>query len=159
MHLTKSFFAWIKAIFNDEKCFLFHHKGSFLSSDNFFAWLFGCMGKRLDKKNKTMLRSYRIAFRSVSQYYTVWREHTFLTFVLIMSLKTLSIILTCCDGKKNNHLKKILRKYSNTNNKKMLKESKIHLLWIDDAVASFITSTIQMQMSIWRSELGVDNMK
>ena len=61
--------------------------------------------------------------------------------------------------KKKNHLKKIQRKYSNTNNKKMPKESKIHLLWIDDAVASFITSTIQMQMSIWRSELGVDNMK
>ena len=64
------------------------------------------MGKRLDKKNKTMLRSYRIAFRSVSQYYTVWCEHTFLTFVLIMSLKTLGIILTCFDGKKKQPFEK-----------------------------------------------------
>ena len=125
MHLTKSFFAWIKAIFNDEKCFLFHHKGSFLSSDNFFAWLFGCMGKRLDKKNKTMLRSYRIAFRSVSQYYTVWCEHTFLTtFVLIMSLKTLSIILKCFDGKKTTIWKKYRESTAILTTKKCRKNQK-----------------------------------
>ena len=39
----------------------------------------------------------------------------------------------------------------------MLKESKIHFFWTDDAVASFIGSTVQMQMSIWQSELVVDS--
>ena len=41
----------------------------------------------------------------------------------------------------------------------MLKESKIHFFWTDDAVASFISSTVQMQMSIWRSELVVDSLE
>ena len=71
--------------------------------------------------------------------------------MLSMSLKTvfmLSIILMCFNGK-NNHLKKMQeREYSNTNNKEMSRESKIHFFWTDDAAASFIGSTIQMQMSI-----------
>ena len=42
---------------------------------------------------------------------------------------------------------------------KMSRKSKIHFSWTDDAVASFIMSPMQMQMSIWRSELGVDSFK
>ena len=48
----------------------------------------------------TMFTSYRIAFRSVSQYYTIWCEHTFLTtFMLSMRLKPLIIILMCFEEK------------------------------------------------------------
>ena len=39
----------------------------------------------------------------------------------------------------------------------MSRESKIHFFWTDDAAASFIGSAIQMQMSIWGSELVVDS--
>ena len=45
-----------------------------------------------------MFTSYRIAFRSVSQCYTVWCEHTFLTiFMFSVSVKTLSIM--CFDAR------------------------------------------------------------
>ena len=77
--------------------------------------------------------------------------------MLSMSLKPLSIILMRIDGKKQPFEKKYKRKYSNTKNKKMSRESKIHFFSTDDAVASFTGSPIQMQMSIWRSELGVDS--
>ena len=65
-----------------------------------------------------------------------------------MSLKPLSIILMRLDGKKQPFEKKYKRKYSNTKNKKMSRESKIHFFSTDDAVASFTDSPIQMQMSI-----------
>ena len=39
----------------------------------------------------------------------------------------------------------------------MSRESKSHFFWTDDAAVSFIGSTIQMQMSIWGSELGIDS--
>ena len=55
----------------------------------------------------TMFTSYRIGFGSVSQNYTVWCEHTFISlFMLSASLKVLDIIFMGFDGK-NNHLKKI----------------------------------------------------
>ena len=50
-----------------------------------------------------------------------------------MSLKTLDIILMCFDGK-NNHLKKNKRKYSNSNNKRMLKVLKISFVSSDDEI-------------------------
>ena len=54
-----------------------------------------------------MLISYRIGFCSVSQNYTVWCEHTFpAMFMLSISLKTLNIILTCFDRKKQPFEKK-----------------------------------------------------
>ena len=57
-----------------------------------------------------MFISYCKAFRSVSQYYAVLCEHTFLSaFIQSMSLKTLNIILMCFDGK-NNHFKKTQEK-------------------------------------------------
>ena len=41
---------------NDEKCFLFHVKSSFLSWDIYFlSWLFSYVGKRLDKKFSSFL--------------------------------------------------------------------------------------------------------
>ena len=43
--------------------------------------------------------------------------------------------------------KKYKIKYSNTNNKKMSRESKFHFFWTDDAAVSFIGSTIQMHGS------------
>ena len=53
--------------------------------------------------------------------------------------------------------KKDKRKNSNINNKEISCLSKIHFFWTDDAVASFIGSTMQMQMSIWRNNLAVDS--
>ena len=104
-----------------------------------------------------MFTSYHIAFRSASQYYTVrcgyfhyiYVEYEFKNFDhyfhVLMEYTTI--------------WKKYKRKYSYTNNKKMMRESKIHFFWTDDAVAFFIGSPIQIQMSIWRSELGVNSFK
>ena len=50
--------------------------------------------------SKAMFTTYRIDFRFVSQNYTVWCEHTFIsTFMGSMNLKTLYIILMCFNGK------------------------------------------------------------
>ena len=63
----------------------------------------------------------------------------------------------CFDGKKQPFEKKYKTEYSNTNNKKMSRESKIHFFWTDHATPSFIGSPIQIQMSVWGSELEVDS--
>ena len=54
--------------------------------------------------------------------------------MLSMSFKTLNITLMCFDGK-NNHLKnKTREKYSNSNNKTMLKVLKIDFVLSDDEI-------------------------
>ena len=83
-----------------------------------------------------MNKSYGICLRCVSQNHTEKLEHTFFSaFMLNMSLITLSIILMSFD-RKNNRLKKKnththKRKYSNSSNKKMSKESKIDFFWTE----------------------------
>ena len=53
--------------------------------------------------------------------------------MLSTSLKTLDITLMCFDGK-NSYLKKNKRKYSNSNNKRMLKVLKISFVSNDDEI-------------------------
>ena len=109
----------------------------------------------------TTFTSFRIAFCSISQHYTVWCEYTFFTtFMLSMSLKTLSIILMCFDGKKKATIwKKYKRNYRGTNNKKMSRKSNFHFFWTDDAVASFICQCISnANMTEWTASQFVWNM-
>ena len=54
--------------------------------------------------------------------------------MLSMSLKTLNITLMCFDGKEKTTEKKTREKYSNSNNKRMLKVLKIDFILSDDEI-------------------------
>ena len=76
----------------------------------------------------TTFTSFRIAFCSISQHYTVWCEYTFFTtFMLSMSLKTLSIILMCFDGKKKQPFEKSTRETTEILTTKKCRENQIFI--------------------------------
>ena len=54
--------------------------------------------------------------------------------MLSMILKTLNITLMCFDGKNNRLKKKSREKYTNSNNKRMLKVLKIDFVLSDDEI-------------------------
>ena len=60
-HLPKKIVYEWKPFTNDEKCFLFYLKNSFvLKIFKFFPWLFGQVKKRLDQKDKLDIKIYDV---------------------------------------------------------------------------------------------------